>query len=238
MRPEVEDLLALDEAQRLREEDPFTGDWTVVAPTQLVGARSRFEVDLNRPREGAVYVTPQQAWGLNVWKQPLPEDVLARSLAEYDVFYAGLREMLDELIGRHGPLVVYDIHTYNHRRDGPDGAPADPQANPEVNLGTGTMTQRRGRWAPVVETFMAELRQGDRLSGRTLDVRENVRFKGGYFAEWIHETYPEAACVLSIEVKKFFMDEWTGEPDREAVEQVKRALAATVPAVLDALPAS
>lgn len=233
VRPEVAELLALDEPERLREEDPFTGEWTVVAPIQLVGLRSRFEVDLNRPREGAVYVTPDQAWGLDVWKRPLPQEVVSRSLAEYDAFYSGLRALLDELVERHRKLVVYDLHSYNHRRNGPETAPADPAENPEINLGTGTM--RRERWAGVVEAFIGTMRSGDPVTGRALDVRENVKFQGGYFAKWIHATYPEAVGVLSIEARKFFMDEWTGQSNREAVEQVKRALAATVPAVLDEL---
>ena len=32
VREEVAALLALPEADRLREEDPFTGDWTVAVP--------------------------------------------------------------------------------------------------------------------------------------------------------------------------------------------------------------
>ena len=43
-------------------------------------------------------------------------------------------------------IVVFDLHTYNHRRNGPDGPPADPAGNPQVNIGTGTMN--RDRWAP------------------------------------------------------------------------------------------
>ena len=48
-RDEVTSLLRLDRATRLREEDPFTGDWTEVVATRVVGRRSRFEVDLNLP---------------------------------------------------------------------------------------------------------------------------------------------------------------------------------------------
>ena len=55
VRPEVAELLALDSATRLREEDPFTGRLAAVAPTYLVALRSRFEIDLNRPRDQAVY---------------------------------------------------------------------------------------------------------------------------------------------------------------------------------------
>jgi hypothetical protein len=45
-----------------------------------------FEVDLNRPRETAVYVRPEQAWGLQVWRTPPPAELVQRSLAEYDAF--------------------------------------------------------------------------------------------------------------------------------------------------------
>ena len=64
LRQEVAALMALSDAERLREEDPYTGSWTEVAPVRLVGRRSRFEVDLNRPREKAIYATPADAWSI------------------------------------------------------------------------------------------------------------------------------------------------------------------------------
>src|ERR1051325_5929866 len=67
VRSEVAERLTLDASQRLREEDPFTGEWTALAETQIVVFRSRFEVDLNRPRAQAVYLDPADAWGLQVW---------------------------------------------------------------------------------------------------------------------------------------------------------------------------
>src|SRR5262245_31766079 len=70
VRREVNECLALSETDRLREEDPFTDRWTQVAPNRLVTHRSRFEVDLNRNRSGAVYLTPEDAWGLQVWRVP------------------------------------------------------------------------------------------------------------------------------------------------------------------------
>ena len=42
VREEVLTHMALDEPSRLREEDPFTAQWTGVAPTRVVGLRSRF----------------------------------------------------------------------------------------------------------------------------------------------------------------------------------------------------
>jgi hypothetical protein len=81
---------------------------------------------------------------------------------------------------------------------------------------------------------MDELRSfGSRDGG--LDVRENVRFRGGHFAEWVHERFPDSGCALAIEFKKTFMDEWTGEPDSERIGWLARALAATVPRVTSEL---
>lgn len=69
-RKSVEKHLAIDERQQLREEDPVTGEWTQVANTQIVGLRSRFQVDLNRPRKHTVYETSADAWGTEVWEEP------------------------------------------------------------------------------------------------------------------------------------------------------------------------
>ena len=232
LREELVDYMLLDEAGRLREEDPFTDQWARVAPTQVIGLRSRFETDLNRPRDKAVYRTPADAWGLQVWKDTLPDDVAARSLAEYDAFYTALGELYGELADQFGRFVVFDLHTYNHRREGPDGPPADPAGNPQVNIGTGTLD--RQRWAPVIDTLINTLRAFD-FPGGKLDVRENVKFFGGNHPRWAHETFPDAACVIAVEFKKFFMDEWTGQPNEDCIQAIGEALRFTAPAVLDAL---
>lgn len=232
LRDEVARHSALSESERLREEDPYTGAWTEVADTRIIASFSRFQVDLNRPRERAVYRRPEDAWGLSLWKNELPGDVIARSLQEYDDFYAEVGRVLSGVRQRHARFVVYDIHSYNHRREGPEGPPADPEGNPEVNVGTGTLD--RERWAPVIDRFIEALRAFD-YQGRRLDVRENVKFRGGHFPHWIHETFSESGCALAIEFKKFFMDEWTGELDRSLHETIQRALAATVPATLEGL---
>lgn len=232
LRDEIAPLIALSEAERLREEDPFTGPWTEIAPTRFVGRRSRFEVDLNRPPELAVYRRPEDAWGLSVWKRPLPKAVAARSLEQHAAFYRALHDALKAIEQRHGRFVVYDLHSYNHRRGGPDAAPDDPETNPQVNVGTGTMDRRR--WGAVVDRFITDLSAFDFPGGR-LDVRENVRFFGGYLPRWVHETFPETGCALAIEFKKFFMDEWTGEPFPDKLEAIPRALRATINGVLRAL---
>ncbi len=137
---------------------------------------------------------------------------------------------------RHGRFLVLDLHSYNHRRGGPDAPPASPQENPQINVGTGTMTDR-SRWAGLIDRFMEDLASFD-FPGGHLDVRENVRFRGGAFADWAHRTFPDAACVLSVEAKKFFMDEWTGEPDEVLVDAITRALENTLDGALEELARS
>lgn len=234
VRPELRPRLALEDEVRLREEDPFTAELTRIAPTRLVARRSRFEVDLNRPRDGAVYRRPEDAWGLRVWRDPAgpPEDVVRRSLEGYDRFYGAARRLLEEKRRREGGFVVYDIHAYNHRRGGPDAPPACPSDNPDVNLGTGSLD--RDAWGEVVDAFLAAV-DGEEVAGRRLDARENVRFRGGHFVRWIHETFPTSGCGLAIELKKWFMDEWTGEVDRGALEGLRDVLGGTIPRVRTAL---
>jgi len=232
VRKEVDNLFALDDAGRLREEDPFTGQWVTIADTQIIGLHSRFEVDLNRPREKAVYLSPDDAWGLEVWKIPPTPEIVAQSLTRYDAFYAEVQRTLSQIVDQFGHFVVFDLHSYNHRRQGPDGPIADPQANPEVNIGTHIID--RTRWGALIERFIADLAAFDFLS-RHLDVRENIKFQGGNFPRWIQANFSQTGCAIAIEFKKFFMDEWSGQPDPAQLETIRQALQSTIPGVLEEL---
>lgn len=232
LRGELVPSLALSDAARLREEDPYTERWTDVGDTRIIVRRSRFEVDLNRPRSKAVYVKPEDAWGLEIWKHPPTLEMIEHSLAEYDAFYAEMHRVFSNLERRFGHFFVYDLHAYNYRREGPEEPAADPAANPEVNISTSTLV--RSRWASVVDRLEADLRAFD-YQGRHLDVRENVKFRDGYFIQWIQENFPYSGCALEIEFEKFFMDEWTGEVDPEQLDAIGCALRSTVPGVLEEL---
>lgn len=232
VRPELAAELVLPEPDRLREEDPHTDEIGALIPARVVVHRSRFEVDLNRTRNEAVYRSSEEAWGLDIVRHPpLDDAIVAGSLAVYDAFYAALAERLDPVAAR-GPFVVFDVHSYNHRRDGADAAEATREENPEVNVGTGSLD--RERFGAVVDTFIDALATTGTSAG-PLDVRENVRFRGRQLAAWTHARYPGRAIVLALEFKKTFMDEWTGEADSARIDELARALAATVPAVTESL---
>jgi len=227
LRPGLAAVSALDDATRLREEDPHTGKIAARFANNVVVHRSRFEVDLNRPPDEAVYSSPEDAWGLELWQRELTEEEVSASLALYDRFYLDLAKSLDRLIADQGGFVLYDIHSYNHRRLGPDARPDPDEGSPLVNVGTGSLPEK---WKPVADALIESLRSNT-FDGARLDARENVRFEGRQVARWIHETYGDVGCALAIELKKVFMDEWTGTLDPGRTSRLGDALLATGPDV-------
>jgi N-formylglutamate deformylase len=221
LRRDVEENMVLNAADRRREEDPYTDRLTGVFATRVIVDRSRFEVDLNRPPDEAVYATADQSWGLDVWREPPSRAIVADSLAIHTDFYRQLDRLLDRLAGR-GPFVVLDLHSYNHRRDGWAAPPAATTENPDVNIGTGTLDHER--WDPLVRQFTEDL--AARLPQTTV-IAENVRFRGGYLSRRVNERYEGRGCALALEFKKTFMDEWTGELDELALRRLASALAST-----------
>ncbi|MEO7365218.1 MAG: N-formylglutamate amidohydrolase [Sphingomicrobium sp.] len=212
LRPEVAAAMALDEAGRLREEDPFTGQAILDVPARVIVHRSRFEFDLNRGPDSAIYETAEQSWGLEVWHGGACDPALTkRSLAIHAEYYRALAALLDGFAARHRRFVVIDVHSYNHRRDGPDGAPSPQDTAPDINIGTFSMP--RDDWAFLLDPLMQAMAEYD-FNGRRLDVRENIAFQGkGEQTRFIHDRYPGRACAIALEFKKFFMDEWSGQPD-------------------------
>lgn len=229
---EVDRLHGLDGPTRRREEDPYVDRWAVVAPTRVLVTRSRFEADFNRPRDRALYLEPSDAWDLPVWREPPPEAVVTAARAAHDRFYRDVRALLDDLAARHRRFAVLDLHSYCHRRAGPAAPPESPALNPEINVGSASID--RASFGGLVDRFVGDLRRFD-FAGRALDVRENVRFGGGYFPRWVNREYTGRGCAVTVEVKKTFMDEWTGELDGAHLERIGAALASTVPGLLESL---
>jgi N-formylglutamate deformylase len=223
MRPDLLGISVLPPTDRFREEDPFTDSWLDVAGNTVRVEASRFEVDLNRPRGAAVYRQPPDAWGLDLWASVLTDEQVGESLSSYDEFYVQLGAMVDRLLDEHPHVVLIDLHSYNHRREGPDGPDGRVELNPEINVGTASVLPQ---WRGLVDAYMTGARTATIDGVRPPDVRENVRFLGGELTRWFNQSYGERGCALAIEVKKVYMDEWTGEPFDDVIDHVGRCLEA------------
>jgi N-formylglutamate amidohydrolase len=209
LRDELVALSAPSEAERFYEEDPFTerllAPWPIAAWTDV----SRFEVDLNRPEETAVYLDAGMCWGIVPWRAPLPEEILARSRARHREAMALLDAWVDEAVARFGVAVVLDFHSYNYQRTTPVPAWWEDLGKPVINLGT---RDTHPRFRPLLDELLAAF-QTLRWQGRPITVGENVVFKGGYVHGRLQARHPDAVLCPSIELKKVFMDERTGRLD-------------------------
>lgn len=223
LREDVKLNCALSEEDRLREEDPHTSFYVQLGTNRIILHTSRFEVDLNRRRDKAVYLQPEDCWGLKPRIHP-DQESLELSLSEYDAFYRRAAQFIEETIHTYGKVIIYDIHSYNHRRNGLNTPYDDPELNPEIILGTSNMSQV---WMPKIKQMQNKISAYD-WYGRKLDCRMNVKFTGGHFSQWIHHHYAEKACVVSIEFKKIFMNEWTGTVDWKLLQELRTVLATTL----------
>ncbi len=215
--------LLLDEQGRSREEDPYTGYMIDDLPvTTIIVRSSRFQLDLNRIKDKSVYARPEDAWGLNVWNG-LPAAAIAELHTRYDQFYSEIRLLIEAAVKEHGHFLILDVHSYNHRRENPF-TQALTETHPEINLGT---AYNKDKWQPLCERYNQFL-SGSKILGRQPDVRQNIIFKGGAFAQWVAEHFGDDGAVLSIEFKKTFMDEWTGIADIPHVNDLKKLLGSSV----------
>ncbi|MGB3712133.1 MAG: N-formylglutamate amidohydrolase [Erythrobacter sp.] len=222
VRPDLETHLAIDPDGRRREEDPLTDYFLTLADNAVRVNRSRFECDMNRSRERCISDDPEDTWGLQIWKDHLPEEVKEKSRTQHDEFYAEMRAMMDGLLDRHRHVLVLDLHSYNHMRDGPDAAPAPAKDNPDIDIGATTLD--KGVFSDVLSALSVGLSRVP-VKGRRPEIGENIRYPdGGNFPEWLHEIYPDRACVVTLEYKKVFMDEWTGSLDIGAAQDLRTGL--------------
>lgn len=231
--PALAEIIAITPGERLREEDPCTEVFIRDVPNRVVMHQSRFAVDLNRARDAAIYLTPEQCWGMQAFARP-PEPALMRELLRiHDDYYTALRGFLGQIEAQYGRFVLLDVHSYNHRRAGPEAPAAGAELAPQVNIGTFSMD--RARWAHVVDPVIDRLRVFE-FRGAPVDVRENVAFQGrGEQTRFVHTTFPQTGCAIAVEFKKVFMDEWTGKADPEALDAIRAMVGAMVPLIEDIL---
>lgn len=225
IRPELRDNLLISDADRKREEDPYTNNIIQSFENRIVVSTSRFEVELNRNRDRAIYKTPADCWGLEVWKKMLTEKEIEQSLSEYDNFYRRLDSAVAETITTFGYAIIVDVHSYNHHRLGL-GKPFDSsEENPQIILGTTNMPRTYLESIYKIQKKFQE----NIYEGKNLDCRIDIKYPGGTMSRHLHQKFPGKVFSLAIEFKKTFMDEWSGEIYKEKLEDLISALHSIIP---------
>lgn len=214
-RDELKIKTMLTDYERWYEEDPFTGDFISSLPIVLVGQDSRYEYDLNRKPEEAVF---DVAWGKKVWSKPLTKEERERSLKKHTNFYKVAVALVQKVEAQFGGCVVYDMHSYNYRRWN--------REVPVFNIGAERIDNKR--FGGIVESWRTELEKIQLPNNITSTSAINDTFFGrGYNLEVISANCPNT-LVLATEVKKIYCDERSGEPYpvviRELRDQLKKAI--------------
>ena len=199
------------EYDRWFEEDPCTKEFVKSHPIVIAGRDSRFEYDLNREPEIAIY---DDAWGKKLWKKPLSEETKAKSLKKHETFYTVVHALFKKLNEKFKAIVVYDMHSYNWRR-------WDREV-PVINLGTSNIdTDRFGNEIEKWRRSLSELILPKNIQTTS---KVNDTFQGnGYFLKYITENFKNN-LVLATEFKKIYCDERDGTIFPEVVSAIEKQL--------------
>ena len=182
----------------------------------IAGLDSRFEYDLNRDPESAIY---DDAWGKKLWKAPLSEKERKQSLEKHSAFYNVLHTLLQHIEKIHGKAIVFDMHSYNWKR-------WDREV-PTWNLGTSNVDS--ARFGSVIESWRKKLGTIDLPNGIESSSKINDTFQGkGYFLKYITENFRNT-LVLATEIAKVYCNEESGVIFPEVVHAVEQQLTELIP---------
>ena len=193
-RKELWDNCIHTEYERWFEEDPATKEMVQTHPIVIAGMDSRFEYDLNRAPESAIY---EDAWGKQLWHQPLPNEMKEKSLSKHFNFYKVVKALIAKLEEKFGVCVVYDMHSYNWKRW--------TREVPTWNLGTANVDEER--FSSEIESWRASLENMSLPKGIPRTAKVNDTFQGnGYFLKFITQNFSNT-LVLATEIAKVYCDE-------------------------------
>ncbi|WP_400078335.1 N-formylglutamate amidohydrolase [Winogradskyella sp. R77965] len=204
------------EYERWYEEDPETKNMVISHPILIAGCDSRFEYDLNRTPEEAVFET---AWGKQLWKQPLAEEEKEISLQKHTNFYKVVHALISKIEEKFGVCIVYDMHSYNWKR-------WDREV-PTWNLGTSNIDNER--FGEQVELWREILASIKLPHGIKQTAKINDTFQGnGYFLKYITNNFKNT-LVLATEIAKVYCDEYKQINYPEVVAAVEQQLQSLLP---------
>jgi hypothetical protein len=197
--------------ERWFEEDPATKEMIQTHPIVIAGMDSRFEYDLNRAPETAIY---EDAWGKQLWHKPLSKEMIDKSLKKHANFYEVVHALIKKIEDKFERCVVYDMHSYNWKR-------WDREV-PTWNLGTANVDE--DRFQEDINSWSAILGQMELPNGIKSTSKINDTFRGnGYFLKYITQHF-DNTLVLATEIAKVYCDELEQIMYPEVVAAVEKYL--------------
>lgn len=204
------------EYERWYEEDPCTKEMVQSHPIVITGSDSRFEYDLNRPPETAIFDT---AWGKRLWKNPLAEAERQLSLRKHANFYRVVHALIGKIESRHGRALVFDMHSYNWKRW--------EREVPTWNLGTSNIDIKK--YGAIASSWNQKLGNIKLPNDIKPSSKINDTFQGnGHFLKYISRNFYHT-LVLATEIAKVYCDELTGIVYPEVVRAVEGQLKEMIP---------
>ena len=215
-RSELWELCTHSAYERWYEDDPATKEMVRSHPIVIAGLDSRFEYDLNRDPQSAVY---EDAWGKQLWKTPLSDEMKLKSIKKHHNFYRVAHALIKKLEGLFGACVVYDMHSYNWKRW--------ERKVPTWNLGTSNIDQ--DRYGTLIESWRTSLSQIKLPNAIESTAAINDTFFGnGYFLKYITNNF-ENTLVLATEVAKIYCDEYNQILYPEVIRTIGQELSFRIP---------
>ncbi|MBD3636319.1 MAG: DUF1704 domain-containing protein [Crocinitomicaceae bacterium] len=208
-REELQDNIIHTEYERWYEEDPKTLEFISSFPIVLAGKDSRFEYDLNRPPETAVY---KDAWGKPVWKKALTARERTTSLSKHENFYRVVEALITKLEKLFKACVVYDIHSYNYKRHERDV--------PVFNVGTERIDVKK--FGNVKNAFLKGLASIELPDIKNTTAENDVFMGRGYLLQFVTEKF-DNTLVLATEIKKIYCNEETGEYFSQVIDSIRES---------------
>ncbi|WP_271781943.1 N-formylglutamate amidohydrolase [Aquimarina algiphila] len=204
------------EYDRWYEEDPATKQMIQDHPIVIAGCDSRFEYDLNRAPNHAIY---EDAWGKKLWKTPLSSEEKNHSLEKHHNFYKVVHALISKVESKYGAAIVYDLHSYNWRR-------WDREV-PIVNLGTTNINN--DLYSSFIESWCTTLSTIELPNFIKTSAAINDTFQGnGYFLKYITEHFKNT-LVLATEFSKIYCHELEYIMYPEVIHAIQEGLKKRLP---------
>lgn len=210
-RKELWDNCLHTKYDRWYEEDPSTKDMINDQPIVIAGLDSRFEYDLNRAPEYAIY---NDAWGKQLWKTNLSSEMKKKSLVKHHQFYRVVHALITTIQELFKQCIVYDMHSYNWKRWN--------REVPTWNLGTSNVNEVR--YQQDITSWKLLLEKTPLPNNIPSTAKINDTFQGnGYFLKFITHNF-EDTLVLATEIAKIYCDELNQVIYPEVVKAIKNYL--------------